>query len=546
MNALWSHQTRAILWAQLRTLRNLYPRTQPTGIVLSTIGGILWYGVWVFLAVTLAYLIPKAAATKALPTSLPSGLLLVLLYWQLVPLVLVTAGLSLDLRRLRVYPIPDAHLFWIEVVLRMSTAVEMLILLTGAAVGLGRNATLPAWAGLALLPYALFNLLLATGIKDLFSRALARKRLRELVIVFCVSLGALPQFLGIFGLPGWLRDAFEFTASNWSPWGAASHLILGPRTPWAVLSLAVWIAGAFAFARWQFHRSLFFDADSTRSAERATTSTYWSGLLEGIYRLPRYCFADPLAILIEKELRFLSRAPRFRLVFFMGFTFGMMLWLPLALGRHGRGVWDSQGDGLLSGNFFTIICVYALTLLGEVAFWNNLGFDRAAGQIYFLAPVPFDKVLLAKNITAMFFVLLEVLAVSAVVLLLRLPVGWSKFPEAIAVAIVFATYLMSAGNIGSVLYPRPVDPAQSWRTSTGSRFQALLLIVYPVASLPILAAFLARKATNSDLAFYATLGLAFVGAVFVYHWAMRVAVRSAEEKREEIAALLSATQSPIA
>lgn len=545
MTAFWTQQTQAILWAQLRTIRNLYPRTKPTGLILSTLGALLWYGVWFFLALSLTWILPSKTATRALPTSLPSGLLLVLLYWQLVPLVLVTAGLSLDLRRLRVYPIPDAHLFWIEVVLRTSTAAEMLILLVGAAIGLARNPTLPVWAGLALIPYTLFNLLLATGIKDLFSRALARKRLRELVIVFCVSLGALPQFLSAFGLPGWLRDAFEFTASVWSPWGATSQLIIGPRTPQALLSVAVWMGIAFAFARWQFHRSLLFDAESTRAQERTANSPLFAAALERLYRLPRYCFTDPLAALVEKELRFLSRAPRFRLVFFMGFTFGMMLWLPIALGRSGRSVWEQPPEGILSGNFFTIICVYALTLLGEVAFWNNLGFDRAAGQIYFLAPVPFSTVLIAKNIAAMFFVLLEVLAVSVTVLIFRLPVGWSKFPEALAVAIVFATFLMAAGNIGSVLHPRPVDPTQSWRSS-GNRFQAILLVVYPLASLPILGAFLARRATDSDLAFYAVLGLAFVLAVFVYQWALRTAVVTAEEKREEIAATLSATQSPIA
>jgi ABC-type molybdate transport system permease subunit len=132
------------------------------------------------------------------------------------------------------------------------------------------------------------------------------------------------------------------------------------------------------------------------------------------------------------------------------------------------------------------------------------------------------------------------------VLVLRLPVGWSKFPEAVAVAVVFATFLMAVGNIGSVLYPRPVDPNQSWRSSSGSRFQALLLIVYPLASLPILAAFLIRKSTGSDLAFYAALSASFALALIFYLWAMRRAVRNAEENREEIAGLLSATQAPIA
>ena len=545
MNTGWRQQISAILWAQVRTLRNLYPRARPSGVAFSVIGGLMWYGLWAALAVMLMWALALPRTFRTLPESLPSGLLLVVLYWQLVPLVLVTAGLSLDLRRLRVYPIPDSHLFWIEVILRMSTGVEMLILMTGAAIGLARNPRLPWWAGLALVPFALFNLLLATGVKDLFTRALARKRLRELVILFCVSLGAVPQFLSIYGLPSWLRRAFQWTATVWSPWGATSQLIIGPRSAAAAFSLAAWTALVFWFARWQFHRSLLFDPESTRAAERATSRTALV-FLERLYRMPRFLLADPLAALVEKELRFLSRAPRFRLVFFMGFTFGMVLWIPIALGRGGRGLWEEpSGGGIMSGHFFTIICVYALTLLGEVAFWNNLGFDRSAGQMYFLAPVSFSQVLLAKNIVALFFVLLEVLAVSVVVLVLRLPVGWAKFPEAMAVAMVFAIFLLAVGNVGSVLYPRPVDPAQSWRTSTGSRFQALLLIVYPLASLPILAAFFARHTSRSETAFYAVLGVDLVLALLVYRWCMRKAVRTAESRREEIAATLSATQAPI-
>jgi len=53
------------------------------------------------------------------------GLLLMLfLYWQVVPLMLATTGSSLDLRKLRAYPIPDSQLFSIEVLLRVTAGVE--------------------------------------------------------------------------------------------------------------------------------------------------------------------------------------------------------------------------------------------------------------------------------------------------------------------------------------------------------------------------------------------------------------------------------------
>ncbi len=38
--------------------------------------------------------------------ALPGGLLLIFLYWQVVPLLMAATGSSLELRKLRAYPIP--------------------------------------------------------------------------------------------------------------------------------------------------------------------------------------------------------------------------------------------------------------------------------------------------------------------------------------------------------------------------------------------------------------------------------------------------------
>src|SRR5262249_60349420 len=105
-------------------------------------------------------------------------------------------------------------------------------------------------------------------------------------------------------------------------------------------------------------------------------------LAETFYRLPSLLFPDPLGAIVEKELRSLARTPRYRMVFVMGFSFGLMIWLPMILGRRG------ERHVNISHNFLTIVCVYALTLLGQVSYWNCFGFDRSAAQIYFVAPQP--------------------------------------------------------------------------------------------------------------------------------------------------------------
>lgn len=536
-------QTRAILQAQFRTMANLYPRSGRGGLLFSILTGLVWYGLWVAIATGLAFALGSDRATPAIHRSFASGLLLVLLYWQLVPLVLVTAGLSLDLRRLRVYPVPDRQLFGIELLLRATTSAEMLLLLTGAAVGIARNAAFTAFDALFLLPYAAFNLLVSTGVKDMFTRALARKRLREIVILFCVSLGAAPQFLAVFGVPASVRAAFEMTNGIWSPWGAASLLVIGPRSWVALLSMIFWLAAGFWFARWQFQRSLYFDPDGAAASPKAPA--WKAGIAERIFRLPGLFFRDPLAALVEKELRFLSRAPRFRLVFFMGFTFGLVLWLPLTLGRVGGDLATTR-ENTLAANFFTIVCIYALTLLGEVAFWNNLGFDRSAAQLYFLAPVPFSRVLLAKNIAALAFVALEIAMVMAMVWILRLPASWKQLPEAITTTGIFSIYLLAVGNLGSVYFARPVDPAQSWRGGSGNRFQALMLFIYPAASIPLVISFLIRKATGDETYFLISLMTAAALGLVCYWLSLKAASVAAHDRREEIAAVLSAGQAPIA
>ena len=144
------NQARAILWAQWRTLRNFYPRG---GAAWTAVIGAGWYGFWTLAAVSTARLAANPANLGMLKAVLAGGLLLVFLYWQVMPLLMAATGASLELRKLQVYPIPVSQLFTIEVMLRFTAAVEMLLLLIGLAFGLLFNPELPKWT--ALVPRAL-------------------------------------------------------------------------------------------------------------------------------------------------------------------------------------------------------------------------------------------------------------------------------------------------------------------------------------------------------------------------------------------------------
>ena len=192
-------------------------------------------------------------------------------------------------------------------------------------------------------------------------------------------VGVLPRLLMVTGVASdqRLEHVFPAAANPFWPWGAAAHCMLGCRAAGgpcaAIAALAGWTAAAYLFGRWQFTRSLRFDF---QEAQATVASAKDRPFAERLYRLPSLVLPDPLCAIVEKELRSLARTPRFRLVFVMGFSFGLVVWLPMML--RGR-----RAHSAVSGNFLAVVSLYALFLLAQVTYGNAFGFDRSAAQLYF-------------------------------------------------------------------------------------------------------------------------------------------------------------------
>lgn len=530
----------AILWAQWRSLRNYYPRGNMLSLVFAALMLALWYGLVVMGAGALAILVSNPSRNELWSGFLPRGLMLAIAYWQIAPLVLASTGASLDLKRIRAYPITHKQLFFIEVVLRLTTGVEMLILVSGASLGLLWNPSIPNWGPLFFVPFVLMNLFLSAGLRDLLGRLLARRGIRELAVVAMVILTGLPQLIRVVGVsPGaksvlsQIRVDFAYT-----PWNAAATLVGGHFSIRAAAALLGYTLAAFLFGRWQFERGLRFDLDAAASAPASVVSRGGGSIGDYIFSLPSRIFRDPLGGLVEKELRSLTRAPRFRIVFFMGFSFGLLIWLPITYRSN-------FGGGALSSNYLTLVSAYALLLLGEVSFWNIFGFDRAAVQNYFVLPVPMRAVITAKNIAAFCFAFLEIGAIAAVCAVFGLAVSPGQLIETISVVTVMCVYLCAVGNLGSSYYPRPVNPTQSWKSASAGRLQALLLLIYPVLSIPVVLAFLARYAFESELAFYAVLSVGLAVGVAIYWVSRDSAIEALETRKEKFLGALTASEGPI-
>ncbi len=533
---MW-RQISAILWAQWRTLRNHFPRSNKSGVAFTSLltGG--WYALFAYLAFLTAFLLSKPEEIEPFRRLFPAALLLCFLYWQLIPVLMASLGSSLDMRKLLVYPIRTSQLFALELVLRISTGIEMVILLIGASIGLLLNPKIPLWAPASLVLFALFNLCCSAGMRDLLVRLLARKRVREIVIFLLVIAAALPQLLLFRGAESRVRHFLSGEPSSIWPWTATARLALGDFS-WAAIGIVLaWTAAAYLFGRWQFARGLRFD--SAAAASEGTSNKRRASRMDWFYQIPNLLFPDPLAALIEKELRFLSRSPRFRLVFLMGFSFGLLIWAPMAFGRV------TPRHSLLSDNYLTLVSVYALLLLSDALFWNCFGFDRSAIQIYFTAPVTMTSVLVGKNLAAMLFVLLEVSAIALVCALLYLPITLLQVAEAFSVSGVLTLFLLAIGNLSSLYNPRPVNPSKSFRTAASGRTQALLMLVFPISLTPVALAYLARYAFGTELAFFAVLLVAAGIGVAVYSYSMQSAIDLAGQRREQVITALSHGDGPI-
>ena len=534
---------RAILRAQWFTWSS-YGRGATIRTLLFTLTNVVWYGFWTFFAYATYEFTSDPDSRRHLDLGLAAGLMLVLIYSQFVPLLAASMGTSLDLRKLMLYPVPHRKLFALDVMLRATSCTEMLLLLAGAGLGLSRNPALGSGAAApriaaSILLFILLNLLLATGLRSLLDRLLSRRRVREVLVFVLVMAFALPRLLIVAGPP---LQRLEVVFANFQtplwPWTAAARAMLGDSAAGSFAILLAWTLLAYAFGRPQFERSLRFDeraAQATPRPDAAPRAASWSARF---FRLVSIAAPDPLAAVVEKEIRSLVRTPRFRLVFIMGFTFGLVVWLPVVLGRR------TGHPGIMAGNFLVLVGLYALLLLGQVSYWNAFGFDRSAAQLWFTAPAPLWQALAGKNLAAALFILLEMLAVTSACLLLRIRIPPAKIFEMFVVLPIAALYILSVGNLSSVHMPRGMNPERVAQGGSARRLQGLLFLFYPVALLPVLLAYAARYVFESEIAFWSVMAFAgLLGAVF-YWIAMESAAHAAMRKREEILAELSKGEGP--
>ena len=521
----------AILRAQFLSMRPGRGRGRIVRAIPWVIWGIFWLSIAVFTCLATIW-----ADQAMLRNYLPLGFLGVACYWQFMPVLTASMGRSLDLKKLAPYPVPHEKLFFVETLLCLTGTLEMPLVIFGGCVGLLMRHR-PAAVGIfaAALVFILFNALLASGTRSVIGRLMSRRKIREVVILITTCLWMMPRLIMQLHIhPKWLGPFADALRGSAYPWSAAAAVAMGRFAPLA--PLLVWTVAAYLFGRRQFERNLRFDATAAQARIVTRDASRRRGLAEAFYGLPSVLWRDPLAAIVEKELRSLVRTPRFRMVFVMGFTFGILVWLPMAIGR--------SGSRLGAAYFLPLVCMYSLMMMGGVTYGNSFGFDRSAAMFYFVAPQSMRRVLIGKNIAAVIFVYLDIAVLALVVGVFHLAGGWRPVGEIFIVIGVCSLYLFGLGNMASTNYPRALNPERVNRGSSG-KSQGLFALLLPVAVLPVVLAYVARWALDSEWAFLAMLALAAAIGGVVYWIALDSATIAARRKREELLSELSKGDGPI-
>lgn len=221
-------------------------------------------------------------------------------------------------------------------------------------------------------------------------------------------------------------------------------------------------------------------------------------------------FLSPaLSALLTKEWTYMRRNPA--QYYGLLAPLAMVFLFAARMGRFG-----------VTGMVFPAAAAYSMLGVSALAY-NVLGMDANGIQFYFLSPVPFHSIFLAKNL---FSFAIPALQTVLLYLLLTFTVGAPGLVLTLSVLtwIIFATIInVTAGNWRSITAPKKIDPAKVSRRQA-SQLSALigLVLMLVVIGLGFVVLMLARAISLPWLPIPVFLVLS-VGA-FALYWAMLVRV----------------------
>lgn len=472
----------------------------------------------------------------------------VLLFWQLFPVMATAFTENFDSSNLLRFPLTYRAYFLVRLAygsLDPATALGSLWLV-GIAAGTGlADPGLFLWTAIVLFAFGAFNILLGRAIFAWVERWLARRRTRELLgivfFLFIISFQFIGPLMGRYGHhahPG-AAKFFELLLplERLLPPGLAATAIAGsatgefPLAMGAFLLLIVYQVATGSLLNLRLRAQYLGESLSESAAPVATPAGKL--LVQPGWNLP--WLPPAVAAIFEKEFRMLSRSGPMLFALVMPVVVLLIFRLTPGNARGGNGFLLSAPDLA-----FPVGAAYALLMLTNLIY-NNLGHEGAGVQMYFVTPVRFRDILLAKNLTHACVIALEMVIVwCAAALMFRPP-----SPEvalATLAGIVFAMLVnFTIGNLFSLHSPKKIDFGAfgRQRASNITAFASLgiQLGVFGIAALALLAACASGRIWMAAVIF---LVLAAIAALF-YGVVLNRADGMALARREELIAELAKT-----
>jgi ABC-2 type transport system permease protein len=403
----------------------------------------------------------------------------IFMFWQFVPVLASQTNPGFDGRNLLRFPINFSAFFLMSAAYGLADPFALAGILWHIAIGIGVSIARPDlkwWAALALACSALMNLLFNRMLFAWLERLLAKRRTREIVTAIFILFFVCIQFSGVI-LQKWgpaLKTAFENSAAVWRalPPALAGKAIEHAAdrdfsealtTTGMLLLYAIAFGGLFAFrTHAQFTGEDLGEsaapvrkkpavpraqASAPASVANPTLESAAMGRASGL-------ISAPVAAMFNKELKYLYRNSMLLMNIFMPLIlivfFSMTASMP---SRHG----GASPFSRFNGSYAYPGAVAYLFLLIMNFCPNNLAYEGRGIERYFLAPIKFRDVMLAKNLFHGTLVGLEALLVLGVLTamghtpgLLVILATWAALPFA-------ALMHFGVGNWLSLQYPRKFE-----------------------------------------------------------------------------------------
>jgi ABC-2 type transport system permease protein len=433
-----------------------------------------------------------------------------------------------DLRRFLAYPIPPGRVFTYGLaasVVGDPFAAFWSLLLAGAFVG-AALARPGGWLLLLALAYMLFvvgTAALVALVQELLARLLRGRRVRELAIAFVYVGTAFFLFFASGGPRSAIQALQALSAIRWIafPPALAERAISalyagkpGAAAPWLVA-----LAAASLLAAWIAYRLALAAALSGGDPGARAAATGAAG-----WRIP-----GRLGPLLEKEGKYLLRHPVAGVLALVVPAFSALIGWKLA-----PRIPDGAGEVVRA---LPLMGLAAYAHLATQPFWlNAFGWERGGGRAWFLAPVALADVLVAKNV-AVYLLSFALFAagVAAGSAAGGAAPGWALL-GAVALHAGIAPFFLAAGNVVSILNPRPAPHGvqRGGRLSPVSSFAGMAILGAGVGifSIPVLLA-IWIDATWLLPAGWAALGVA---GLALYRMALPRIARLLAERREPLLA----------